>query len=121
MGPVRWTVLIALLVMVVASPAFAAQPKLRSCDPVVSKITYNGKRINFFGPLSATKNVPCSTARAMSQYVANHEIDGGFWFHGGFWSPSVSRPKGFSGPTVFTLSTAMQRRVIKVKIAVPVS
>jgi hypothetical protein len=57
----------------------------------------------------------------MSKYGANHNLEGAFWFPGGFWAPSISRPSGFNGPTVFTLSTAKQLRVIKVNIAVPVS
>jgi hypothetical protein len=112
---------VALATMAAAGPVSAAQPRLRSCAPVVRRITHNGRRINFFGPLSATRNVLCSTARAMSSFLIMHESEGGFRFRGVRWTRRVSRPRGNNGPTVFTLSSSRPIRVIRITINVPVS
>jgi hypothetical protein len=108
-----------------ASVAFAssaqARVRLHSCAPAHQPIDYKGKQINFYGPLSRTWNVPCSTARAMSKYVTTHEVVIPFEWRGSRWTARLSRPRGNSGPTVYTISTGRQIKVIKLTIAVPVS
>lgn len=96
-----------------------ARLTLRSCAPAQEQITYNGTQINFYGPLSSTRNVTCSTARAMSRYVSTHEVEAPFEWHGSRWTAGLSRPDGNDGPTVYTIRTT--GKLIRDAVAVPVS
>ena len=67
-----------------------AGTKLYPCRPVHQQITYNGKQINFYGPLSRTRRVSCSMARAMSRYVTGHEVVPFIW-RGSRWDrPTIT-------------------------------
>lgn len=94
--------------------------KLYSCSPVHRRIVYEGGPINFFGPLDRTRNVSCSTARAMSRYIVSHEVETSFLWRGSRWTTALARPEGNAGPTIYTLSTRGRAKIIKVTIAVPV-
>jgi hypothetical protein len=57
----------------------------------------------------------------MSRYVTGHEVVTPFEWRGSRWTARLSRPHGNGGPTVYTVSTSGQVKVIKLTIAVPVS